>query len=127
MKGKLRLQTHVAVSFGKLFGRIQLYLTICGHSAYRTTAILLDTSFVRFRVGGQTCIIRSLVQHCVLIQQVHTYITVSYATICLITKLIHMYLMTGYYTPNDGFTANDSSFYNNKVGYLHYTWQCFSH
>ena len=29
----------------------------------------------------------------------------------------YMYiLMTAYYTPNNTFTANDASFYNNKVG-----------
>ena len=32
------------------------------------------------------------------ILQAHTYITITY-------------LMTAYYTPNDGFTANDASFY----------------
>ena len=26
------------------------------------------------------------------------------------------YLMTAYYTPDDGFTANNASFYKNKVG-----------
>ena len=31
------------------------------------------------------------------------------------------YLMTAYYTPNDGFTANDASFYNNNIGRLTYT------
>ena len=34
----------------------------------------------------------------------------------LTTKLT--YLMTAYYTPNDGFTANSASFYKNKVGYV---------
>ena len=33
------------------------------------------------------------------------------------------YLMTAYYAPNDGFTANDASFYNNNDGYLYYTLQ----
>ena len=32
----------------------------------------------------------------------------------LTTKLT--YVMTAYYIPNDGFTANDASFYKNKVG-----------
>ena len=32
---------------------------------------------------------------------------------CLTTKLMH--LMSAYYTPNDGFTANDASFYKNKI------------
>ena len=35
------------------------------------------------------------------------------------TKLTYMYLMTAYYTSNDSFTANEASFYNNEVGYLH--------
>ena len=29
--------------------------------------------------------------------------------------------MVAYYTPNDGFTANDASFYKSKVGQLDYT------
>ena len=38
------------------------------------------------------------------------------AAVHLTTKL--MYIMTAYmyYTPNSGFTANDASFYKNKVG-----------
>ena len=41
------------------------------------------------------------------------YDAIRYATM-LTTKLT--YLMNAYYTPNDGFTANDASFYENKVG-----------
>ena len=37
----------------------------------------------------------------------------SHHLLCLTTKLA--YLMTTYYTTNDGFTANDVSFYKNKV------------
>ena len=43
------------------------------------------------------------------------YIPVDrYSQRLLTTKLKH--LMTAFYTANDGFTANDVSFYNNKVG-----------
>ena len=31
--------------------------------------------------------------------------------------------MTAHYTPNHGLTANDVSFYKNKVGYIQYTLQ----
>ena len=34
--------------------------------------------------------------------------------------------MTAFYTPNDGFTANDATFYKNKVSQLHYTFQCIN-
>ena len=37
-----------------------------------------------------------------------------YVWMHMTTKL--MYLMIAYYTPNDGFTANDVSFYKSKVG-----------
>ena len=33
--------------------------------------------------------------------------------------------MITYYISNDGFTANDSAFYNNKFGHLNYTLQNF--
>ena len=39
--------------------------------------------------------------------------------LCMTTKLT--YLITAYYTPNDGFTANLSYCYESKVGQLHYT------
>ena len=61
--------------------------------------------------------------------QARTYITM-YVWVRMTTKLT--YLMTTYYTPNNGFIANDgfmanvASFYNSKVGYLRYTLQCFS-
>ena len=41
---------------------------------------------------------------------IHRYLVHNYTT----TKLI--YLMTTYYTPNDGGTANDASFNKDKVG-----------
>ena len=48
--------------------------------------------------------------------------TATTAQLHMTTKLTH--LMTAYYKPNDYFTANDASFYKNKVGWLHYTLQC---
>ena len=62
----------------------------------------------------ETCIGHSLIQHCVRILRAHTFITIWFATtVRLATKLT--YLMTAYYTPNDGLTANDALFHNNKV------------
>ena len=34
------------------------------------------------------------------------------------------YLMSTYYTPKEGFTGKDASFYNNNVGDPHYTLHC---
>ena len=126
--------------FDKTFVTVQLYVlrhinwklqVICGRSACWTTAILSETLFVSFRVAWEirlescsprhasvvlwyniTRISCSLIQHCVYCNPLRTSL---FATqLRLTTKLT--YLMTAYYTPNDGFTAKDASFYKNKVG-----------
>ena len=71
-------------------------------------------------LGHQTCISRSLIQHCVrILQAVHPLLFV----VQLRMTTIPTYLMTAYYTPNDGFTANYVSFYKSIVDQLHYTLQ----
>ena len=55
----------------------------------------------------------SLIQHCVcILQAIHT----SLFCMQLHTTTKLTYLMTAYYMPNDGFTANNALFYDNKVG-----------
>ena len=71
----------------------------------------------------QTRIIHSMMKRFVPIQLTRKYIAILYTAIPD-NKL--MYLMTSYYTPNDGFTANEASFYSNEVGHLHYLVKCFS-
>ena len=51
---------------------------------------------------------------CVYCKPVHTSPPVFHAQLHMTTKLT--YLITAYYTLNDGFTANEVSFYDNKVG-----------
>ena len=73
--------------FRHITGKLQV---ICERSASWTTAILLDTFFVWFRVAWEirlesyglrhAAFIPSSVQHCVRILQSHTYIAISYAT-----------------------------------------------
>ena len=60
----------------------------------------------------------------------HASVILWYNSVCVYCKPIHAslfgaqlhmttkltYLMTAYYAPNDGFTANDTSFCENKVG-----------
>ena len=55
---------------------------------------------------------RSLIRNSVHILQVH-YTSLFVAELCMTPKLT--YLMTAYYTPKDGFTVNDASFYNSKI------------
>ena len=61
----------------------------------------------------QTSIGCSLIQHCVCILQARIYIAIGCA-LRMTTK--PTYLMTACYTLNDSFTANNASFYMNKVG-----------
>ena len=45
--------------------------------------------------------------------------SLKYIAIWCVTYLTKLtLLMTVPYAPNDGFTANDASFYKNKVGYM---------
>ena len=104
-------------------------LAIYGRSAYRTNAVLSETFFVWFKVTQgirlESCGPR------------HTFVVLWYSIMCVYCKSVYtslfgtqlrlttnlIYLMTAYYIPNDSFTANDISFYKNKVGKLHYTLQ----
>ena len=58
---------------------------------------------------------------CVYILQARIYIAIWYATTPG-NKTQAPQLITAYYTPNDGLTANDASFYKNKVVSLHYVY-----
>ena len=60
----------------------------------------------------QTSIGCSLIQHCVHILQAISYIAIWCGTMHDNTT----HVAYDYYTPNDGFTANDALFYKNKVG-----------
>ena len=69
----------------------------------------------------------------------HVWVVLRYDIVCVYCKCAYtvlfgtqlrlttklMYLMTAYmyYTLNGGFTANDASFYNNKVANVHDTLQ----
>ena len=100
-------------------------LKTTGHiwmSAYQTTALLLETFLVLFRVAWEIRQLESYgLRHtlvvlwynivCVYCRPIHT--SLIGAQLCMTTKL--MYVMTAYYTPKDGLTANYASFYKNKV------------
>ena len=92
-----------------------------GHSAYRTTALLLGTFLVWLRVAWEIWLESYNPRHASVI---------SDTTLCAYTAshFIHPYLVCNYawqenscslqlfYTPNIGFTANDASFYKNTIG-----------
>ena len=92
---------------------------ICGRSAYRTTAILSETFFVRFRFAWEIWLESYGLTHasdilwyhivCIYCKPICTvYIAIWCASIqCMTTELT--YLITAYYTPNNDFTANDAS------------------
>ena len=99
---------------------------IYGRSAYRMTALLPDTFLVWFRVAREIWLERysprsALVVLWYKIVCIHVYCNHAYIHYYLVCnyawQLKLMYLMTAYYTPNNGFTANDASYYKNKVGY----------
>ena len=99
--------------------------------AYRTTALLYrdilceGQSYMKDSTGEippQARIGHSFIQNIVCIYRKLIYTLLFGMQQHLTTKLTH--LMTVFYTPNDGFTANDASFYKNKFGQLHYTLQC---
>ena len=85
------------------------------------TALLLETFFAWFRVAIKIRVESYDPRHasvvlrynivCVYCKPVYTLLFGT--QLRLTTKLAHH--MTAYYTPNDSFTANNGSFYNNKV------------
>ena len=104
---------------------------ICGCSAYRMTATLLDKFFVGFRVALEIRLETYGPRHISVVLWYNTvcvhckpvlYTLLFGRQLRLKTKLT--YFMTAYYTPNNNFTANNASFYHNKVRYLVYTLQC---
>ena len=121
---------HVLKSFsGKPFVHTCILQVIYERSAYGMPAIWSDTFFEWFRFEWDIPLESYSPKHAsvvlwyniVCIQQAHWYIAIW----CVSThdnKLT--YLMTAYYTHNDGFTANVASFCKEKVGQLHYTLQC---
>ena len=98
-------------------------------SVYRTTALLSKIFLVLFIVGWDIQLESYGSRHALIILW-NNIACISYkpvpslfgAQLHIITKL--MYHMTAHYTPNDGFTANDASFYKSKVGLLLNTLQC---
>ena len=109
---------------------------IYGHSAYRMTALLLETFLVWFRVAWEIRLESYMYRPrhasgilwyniaCIYCQPVHTLLFGAQLHVCMTTKLTG--LMTAYFTPNNSFAANNVLFYTNKIGYLHYTLQCLS-
>ena len=105
---------------------------VCGHSAYWMTAILSDTFYVWFRVA------LGIRLESYIYSPRHASVVLWYDIVCVYCKSIYTslfdttlrltikltYLMTAYYTPSNGFTANDASFYNNQVGLLHFMLHC---
>ena len=86
------------------------------------TALLIETFLVWFRVASEICLESYGPKHASVFSDTTlcfvyckpVYTSLSGAQLCKTTIL--MYLMTAYYTPNDGFTADNASFYKNKVG-----------
>ena len=93
-----------------------------GHSAHRMTAKLLDAFLVWFRVAwanwlesyspGHTSVILQYNIACMYYKFVHTLLFGM--QLSMATKFT--YLMTAYYSPNNGFTANNASRCKSKVG-----------
>ena len=88
---------------------------ICGHSAYLTTPILLETFFVWFRVALEIQLesygprrVSVVLWYDILCAYIAYYTSLFGIRLRLTTKLT--YLMTAYYAPNGGFTTNDASF-----------------
>ena len=71
----------------------------------------------------ETSIVRSLIRHCMRVLQARIYIAIWYATTLDDKTHVPYDCIITYYTPYDGFTANDASFYKNKIVQLHYTLQ----
>ena len=115
-----------------LFMISHLYVLICvtwklqiiyRHSAYQTTAVLSETFFVWIRAEWESRLESCGPRHasvvlwynivCIYCKPVYTCTSLIGVQLHMTTKLT--YLMTAYYTLNNGFTANDASFYKNKV------------
>ena len=90
------------------------------------TFILSETFFVLFRVALEiqqesygsrhaSVVLRYNIVHAYNILQICTYIAIC-TQLRLTTKLTYLMTIYMYYTPNGGFTVNNSSFYKNKVG-----------
>ena len=94
---------------------------IYGHSTYWMTTLLSETFHVCVRVAWEIGLESYSTRHasvvlwynivCVYCKPVHSSLFV--AQLRMTTK--PMYLMTAYYIPNDGFTANNVSFYKSIV------------
>ena len=91
---------------------------ILGYSGYQTTAILSETFFVLFRFAIEIQLESYDPRHALVVLWYDivcmyckpAYISLFDTQLCLTTNLTYMYLITAYYTPNDGFTANDALF-----------------
>ena len=91
-------------------------------SAYWMTAIQLETFLEWFRVASDIWLESYGPRHalvvlwynivCVYCKLMHTSWFNMQLHVCMTTQLA--YLMTAYYTPNDGFIANNASFYMYK-------------
>ena len=107
--------------------KLQVIYGLYGRSAYWTTAILSETFIVWFRVARDIQLESYGSRHasvvlwykivCLYCKPIHTLPFDAKLHVCMTTKLT--YLMTAYYTTNNGFASNDSSFYKNKVGYMY--------
>ena len=97
---------------------------ICGSLACWTTAILSKTLFVWFRAVLEIQLESYSPRHTsvvlwydiVCVYYKSTYTLLFGMQLLLTTKLTYLMTTDMYYTPNGGFTANDASFYKNKVG-----------
>ena len=99
---------------------------IYGCSTYRMTALLSNTFLVCLRVAWEFLLESYGSKHWSVFPW-YSIVYIYCKPVCrslfgvqlrMTTKLT--YLMTIYYTPNNGFTANNVSFYKSKVGQLHY-------
>ena len=73
-----------------------------------------------FRRATGICISHSLTNLCVRTLQAHTYMYITLWCATAHDNKTHVHVAYGcYYTPNDGFTANNLSFYKSEVGQLH--------
>ena len=98
---------------------------IHGCSSYRMTVLLLKTFLMWFRVAWEIHLeshgpeTHWLFSHTTLCEYtaspyLYVYTLLFGEQLCMATQLT--YLMTAYYTPNNDFTANNASFYKNKLG-----------
>ena len=124
----LDIYGHCTYRTTALLSEMSIFSVWAGCEIYRTNALLSATFLEWFRVAGEIHVLLeiysprhdmhqwSLIQHCVRKLQTHTYIAIWCTTTTYMYDKKLTYLMTAYYTPKDGFTANHALFYKNKVG-----------